>query len=302
MDVVAWVVDRGGIVSGRELRAAGASRRTMDRLLAEQRLRRVRNGWYSTLPEHHPRVRAVRIGGRLTGASALYELGAWMLRPPRALEVAVRRGSARLRVDPRAVIHWESAEDAPSHAGVASLQAALLRVALDHELEVSVPCWDWAFASGQIGRFTFEQLILALPLSARCLRAWVDPKSQSLLESVARVRLLRAGWRVRSQVRVGEMGAIDVVIADQIALELDGRAHHESSFEEDRRKDLRITTEGRHSIRVTYSMLFDCWPAVEAAIEAAAEARGVGASKNSVNSPPRPTGSQRSHRQRWRDD
>jgi very-short-patch-repair endonuclease len=74
-------------------------------------------------------------------------------------------------------------------------------------------------------------------------------------------------------VRVGELGAIDLVIEDQVALELDGREFHESTFEGDRRKDVAITSEGRHPIRVSHSMVRSEWASVERAIEAALRAR-----------------------------
>lgn len=274
MDPVAFVLDCGGVVPVAALRGAGVSRRSLTRLVAAGALSRPRKGWYSALPAGHPRYRAVRIGGRLTGASALADMGAWMLRPPRRVEVAVERGSARLRADAGAVLHWSDDRSAPSSPAVVGLGEALVRVVLDHDLEVSVPCVDWALHHGLLDRLALEQLTLALPVGARSIRAWIDPDSQSLLESVARVRLLRRGYRVRSQVPVG-LGAIDLVIEDEVALELDGREFHEHRFERDRRKDLAITEQGRHSLRVSYRMLCDEWPSIERAIDAALRARGV---------------------------
>lgn len=214
-------------------------------------------------------------------------MGAWMLRPPSAIEVAVTRGSSRLRADDGAVLHWESSGDGGS-ASVVSLLDALFRVILDHDLEVAVPCLDWALHSGRMGRIGFERLLLMLPHTARCIREWVDPAAQSVLESVARVRLFRRGWRVRSQVRVGDLDAIDLVVNDHVALELDGREHHESWFVRDRRKDLQIAIEGRHCLRASYGMVVDEWPRLEAAIVSAMRRRGV--AHNSVISIPEPRG------------
>jgi very-short-patch-repair endonuclease len=81
---------------------------------------------------------------------------------------------------------------------------------------------------------------------------------------------------VRSQVRVGAFSAIDLVVEDQIALELDGRAFHEATFEADRRKDLAITIEGRHSIRISRRILRESWTDVERAIAAGLAARRHG--------------------------
>jgi very-short-patch-repair endonuclease len=198
-----------------------------------------------------------------------------MLDPPPRVEVAVPRGSSRLRPDAGAVVHWVENRADPAQPSLVGLQEALVRVILDHDLEVSVPCIDWALATGRLERVPYERLILALPQEARCITDWVDGRAQSVLESVARVRLLRRGWRTRSQVPVGDIEAIDLVIEDHVALELDGREFHQDRFERDRLKDLRIAVEGRHSIRVSYRMLRNNWPDVERAVGVALRRRGV---------------------------
>lgn len=293
MDPVAFVRAHDGIAAGSELLAAGARRRQLTGLVAEGLLRRPRAGWYSTLDPHEPRFRAVRVGGFLTGASALADMGAWMLHPPPQIEVAVVRGAARLRADHGVTVRWGVDAGAASRGRV-GLPEAILRAVLDHDLEVSVPAFDWAVHTGRLDLIDVERLIMSLPAQARCIRDWVDGESQSVLESVARVRLRRRGWRVTSQVRVGDLGAIDLVVADLVALELDGREHHERSFERDRRKDLRITIDGRHCLRLTYSMLLSQWPRVERAIVAALAARGF--VQDSVTPPPEPRGSRRTPR------
>jgi very-short-patch-repair endonuclease len=221
----------------------------------------------------------------LTGLSALHVMGAWMRGRPSRLHVRVPRTAARLRAhDPGdARVHWGPLRDSPQTHALVGLRDALLRVVLDEDLEVSVPCFDWALASGRLNRFDLETVLAALPRSARSFGRWLDPHSQSLLESIARVRLLRRGWHVQSQVRVGDLQSIDLVVERHVALELDGRQHHEARFEQDRRKDLVITTEGRHCIRVSARMLYTEWPAVERAIEAALGARRHGDSGTSGN-------------------
>jgi very-short-patch-repair endonuclease len=293
VDAAAEVSARGGVASGRDLIAAGVSRRELTRAVASGVLSRPRLGWYSTLPSAHPRYRAVRIGGRLTGVSALADLGAWVLSPPSRIEVAVPRGSARLRPDPGATLHWVDDPSPPASASVVGVVAAVTRVILDHDLEVSVPCVDWALQTRAIDLPTWRRLVERLPQSARCVDLWVDASSESVLESVARVRLVRAGFRVRSQVPVGWSQAIDLVIADHVAMELDGKEHHEATFESDRRKDLRITAEGRHPLRVSYRMLRGAWPEVEGAVRAALRARGVSPAQDSVTPPPEPRGTRR---------
>lgn len=219
---------------------------------------------------------AVRSGGVLTGISALHELGAWVLDPPVRIHVAVPAHSATRRLDRRVIRHWEDPTGKPPRRGVASLEDSLVRVALDEPIDVSVPCFDWAIATNRLDRIDVERVLLRVPHGA-WFSTLIDSRSQSILESIARVRLRARGWKVRSQVTVALSSAIDLVVEDHVALELDGRAFHESTFERDRRKDLAIAIEGRHAIRISLPILRDHWSEVEHAVMAALAARGVAA-------------------------
>jgi very-short-patch-repair endonuclease len=272
MDVRAAIEAAGGFASTRHLRAVGVSEQRLTSAVRDGVVRRVRRGWYSTRDPADPRFAAVSLGGVLTGVSALDAMGAWVWRRPREIHVSVPPNASRFSRPPGVVIHWEES-GSPSAVGIANVHDALVRVALDADLETAVGCFDWAVRAGVLDLIDLERILLALPGSARQFRRWLDPKSQSILESVARVRLLRRGWSVVSQVRVGELGAIDLVIEDVVALELDGRKFHESTFERDRRKDVAIVNEGRHPIRVSRSMVWSEWRSIECAIEAALRAR-----------------------------
>lgn len=281
MDTASIVRQLGGIASTASLAAAGLSDYRVRSAVRAGVVVRVRNGWVTTLSATEPRVQAVRAGGLLTGISALRELGAWVLDPPPCVHIAVPAHASGRRARPDQLLHWENPTAPPSRPGVAALGDALVRLALDESLDVAVPCFDWALFTARLDRVDFERILLRLPPSLRTIRAHIDRNSQSLLESIARVRLHARGWQVRSQVRVGVDSAIDLVVEDHVALELDGRAFHESTFETDRRKDLAITMEGRHAIRVSMTMLRDSWGDVEAAIGCALAARRHGDRGNS---------------------
>lgn len=265
-----------GLSTTSALRAAGCSEYSITAAVRSGRFSRVRRGWYTTLDEMAPQVVAVRHGGVLTGISALHHHGAWILEKPTRLHVAVPAHASVPGPDSRVRLHWENPSEAPSAPEVAGFIDSLVRVALDEPVEVSVPCFDWALASGRIDRMDYERAFLRLPPALHPIRYLIDPASQSILESVARVRLLMAGWKVRSQIRVGDSGAIDLVVEDHVALELDGREFHESTFERDRRKDLAIAIEGRHSIRISMTILRSSWAEVERAIAGALAPRRRG--------------------------
>jgi very-short-patch-repair endonuclease len=289
VDVVEEIRERGDFAPCSELSCASS---TLQRLVADGTLRRPRRGWYSTAHPTDPRFRAVAIGGRLTGASALRELGAWMLDPPTLLHVAVPRTAARLRsYDPAGVrVHWGRERDAPISHAIVGVRDALLRVVLDEEVEMAVACLDWAFATGRLDRFGFETILRALPATARVIRQWVDPRSQSVLESVARVRLLGRGWSVETQQSFGDLRSVDLLVEGQVALELDGWEWHRTRFHEDREKDLAAAAGGWHVLRVSAPILRTGWPHVESAIEAALAARRNGDGGNSGKLVPIPRG------------
>jgi very-short-patch-repair endonuclease len=254
-------------------------------------IRRARNGWYSTYPPSDPRFRAIRVGGRLTGLSAFDAWGAWVWRPAPVIHISVPPNAARLRRQPGVRIHHESLLRPGTKTSV-SVVDALVRVLLDEPAEVAVPCADWARRTERIGLIDFETCLLQLPRRLQHIRELCDRNSQSVVESVARVRLRQSGFRVHSQQRTGDLGATDLVVEDHVALELDGRAFHADSFERDRRRDLVTTIEGRHVIRVSALMVRDSWGQIDAAIRQALAARGAG---NSGDIPPPLRGKQRAH-------
>lgn len=290
------ITERGGFATTRQLRALGASERMLTGAVRTGLILRVRNGIYTTRPPHDAEFRALRAGGRLTGLSAIARMGGWVWITPTRLHVAVPDNAARIPSSARigVEVHWEGAAafvDATTTS--VSVEQALVRVVLDEPLEVSVACIDWALHSGRIGLFELESLILQLPRGAQSIRRWVDGRSQSVLESVARVRIRAYGWSCEPQVRLGDFEAIDLVVEDQVAVELDGREFHLDAFEADRLRDVRVTIEGRHCIRVTKSMLEKHWPLVVEAIAAALRARVPAAHGNSGQLPGTPHGRNR---------
>ena len=258
----------GGFATRRQLRALGATDRDLARAVASGDLSRPRRGWYTALPPDDPRVVAVGVGGRLTGTSALLELGAWLWEAPDSVSVSVARNAARLRHRRGARVVWDGPRVLErGDVALVHVVDALRRAILEEPFEIAVALCDWALHVGRLSTRDFAGLVAELPADARSIADWVDADSESVLESVARVRLTSAGWRVTSQVRVGR-GRIDLVVAGVVALELDGRRWHESAFEADRRKDVRILTGGRVPLRVTWSMVKDDWADVLGAVEA----------------------------------
>lgn len=285
MSIAEWVHDLGGMAQKQQLVRRGAGDRHLTAAVRTGEVVRVRNGWYTTLPSDDPRVRAVRVGGRLTGVSAIAAWGGWVERTT-VLHVAVPVNAARQRAPgnrhrrlarPRdaVALHWE--EPGRSSSGdsmFVGLADALRRVALDEPTEVAVAAFDWALHTGRLERTDFERILVDLPVRVQLLAHFVDPARESLPESLVCTRARLAGHRVHVQVPIhGTAQRIDVVVDDIVAVEVDGREHHLLTFERDRAKDLAITRQGYHALRPTARLVFDRWPEVLAAIRAAIAAR-----------------------------
>jgi very-short-patch-repair endonuclease len=274
----------GGIAQKQQLVSLGAHDGMLTAAVRSGTVIRARQGWYSTLSDQDPALRAAKVGGRLTGMSALITRGAWAWND-HPLHVSVPRQAGRLReqwdrfrrlnpaVAQDVIIHWDDdATLAGGDVSSVSLTEALRSVVLDEPFELAVAAFDWAFKSGSVDRMTFERILLTLPDDARMIAHWVDPRCDSILESVVRSWLQIAGFHVVSQVTVGDIERIDLVVEDEVAIELGGRTH-EGRRESDWRKNVRITVEGRHPILATYSMVRNEFATILDAIESALRCR-----------------------------
>ncbi|MCU1414275.1 MAG: hypothetical protein JWN80_1615 [Microbacteriaceae bacterium] len=279
-DIASIVTSLGGIAQKRQLVRRGARDHHLTSAVRNGEVIRARQGWYTTLPPMDPRVRAVRVGGRLTGVSAVAQAGGWVL-GTHPLHVSVHDNAARLRSqfnrrvrfagtsDP-AVLHWDDAGVAGrGTAWAVDIRDALYRVALDEPFEQAIAALDWALRNGVIDRMDFESILLALPAELRRFRDWVDEKCDSLPESLSRTRLCLRGHHVESQRPLGDLEHIDLEVDRCVGVETDGERFHWDRFEEDRSKDLDITIERLHCIRPSARAVFDDWPRVLRAIETA---------------------------------
>lgn len=280
-DIASLVDSLGGIAQKQQLVRRGARDLDLTNAVRDGSVIRARQGWYTTLPPMDARVRAVRVGGRLTGISAVQQAGGWVLgRHP--LQVSVHDNAARLRsqfnrrvrfdasVDVEAELNWDSIEVAArGTAWAVDIRDSLHRVALDEPFEEAVAALDWALHTGAIDQMDFEEILLGLPAEFRRLRDWVDPNCDSLPESLSRTRLRLRGHHVETQRPLGDLQKIDLVVDNCVGVETDGEAFHLHRFESDRSKDIDITITGLHVLRPSARAVFNDWDRVLIAIETA---------------------------------
>jgi len=138
--------------------------------------------------------------------------------------------------------------------------------------EFVVAAVDSALRLGLVSRAAWARAVAAMPLRLRLQLADVDGRSESIIESLTRFRCRRLGLHVRIQVGLAPGLRVDFLVGETLVVEVDGREHHSdpAAFERDRVRDSRLAALGYRVLHFSYRQVMYNWPAVEAAILAAA--------------------------------
>lgn len=217
---------------------------------------RIRPGWYAT-PDTAPDVRAaVRCGGSVSCGRALSFSGIWVV--DEGLHVRVGPSARVHATGPR--IHRR---DGQSQQGMDDLPTALLMASRCMTVERAVCALDSALHLKLFSR-TQARWLLATP---RGRRIWQlsDGRSESGIETLARLRLRSLGLRVHVQVKIRGVGRVDLLIGDRLIIELDGDQWHSTKDqrEEDRRRDSAGVALGYLVLRAGYWRVLDEWEGFE---------------------------------------
>ena len=268
----------GGVAETRELRARGIRPTQLAAAAHAGDVIRVRRGWYA-LPTTNPDLlTAVRIGGRLACVSAAAHYG-WATPERHGVHVCIAENASRLRrpaqPDPTragsyaTVLHWGSPvprRDRPRLITSRFETVAHLVTCLDPEHAVAA--LDSFLHSDPARSKQLEAWLTSLPAHVLALLASRSALCESFLETIGRIRLERAGIDGEHQVEIPGVGRVDLVLDGRIVIEWDG-SQHESSHEEDCRRDALLTAMGYHVLRFGYRLVMDEWHIVIAAIRTA---------------------------------
>jgi very-short-patch-repair endonuclease len=278
MDTIAQSVRRrGGLAATFELYADGHTQRGLAAAVRSGSLTRVRQGWYALSGTNTAMLEAVRVGGRLTGLSALELQGFWTY-PTDELHVAVHPHDARLRTrldkarrlasepDPRTCVHWRAGGDG-SRFMLAPI-ACLEDVMACQDPHVVVAAADSVlFKRPQL---TADWLVLASAASQshRTYLGAVDGVCESGTESIFFFRIRHLGLSVARQVTVAGVGRVDFRIGPKLVVEVDGAAYHTdpAAFHRDRHRDAVLSRLGYRVLRFSYYQVLFAWDEVEAAL------------------------------------
>lgn len=230
--VIARLHTLGGAASVAELGATPTEQRALARAAARGVLIRARTGVYAAPDAHPDIVHAAKIGGRVTGVSALTHLGLWnppgSRTPPLHVEVHVSITADRREVGgiaPRIV--WARQRPHPQF-GVAPLTPVLARAANELPLPHAVAVLDSALRATSLTPVELMLAAAAWRPRARVAAALADERSESGTESVLRVLLHEVGIHSTPQAPLPLGGAqrADLLVGDRLLIECDSEAHH----------------------------------------------------------------------------
>lgn len=256
--------------------AAGLTRHQVAALFRQGVLSRPRIGWYADPALPYEAVRAIRIGGVLGGTSAARS---WGLPVPAGavdeLQVSVAENASHLRHsrdrtrpvavgdEPGVRLHWQPRLEQVRGYRVAVVDALL-------QLAMCVP-FDWLVAAmdaalhtprdgtALISADSWARLRPALP--ERLRRAWdlADGRSESPIETIVRLGLVRIGIAFDLQVRLLPFHRVDFLIGGWLVIEVDGKRYHvgDERFEADRERDALLATYGFRVLRFSYKQVVE---------------------------------------------
>ena len=261
------VAANGGAAPARLLRAEGIAARHVTSLVAVGALRQLRIGWYA-IPSMDRRIAAaVEAGGAAACATSLAIHGVWVA-DRTGLHVARPVGGIG---GTDTIGHRMSGVDDPTWC-LEPVRRAIARVIRCAPFDEAIAAIDSALRlSGSLGwcfdRADLIDVLAAAPRRYRRMLDWVDPRAESGLESLVRVRLRSLGIIATPQVSILGVGRVDLLVGDRLVIETDGKAHHLGErFAQDRRRDAELLRRGYLVLRLTWATVLFDWPGTEALI------------------------------------
>ena len=262
----------GGAARREQLLARGIRRWQLDSALKAGAITRPHRGVYS-LPETSRDIVHARIfRASLACVSACEAYGLPVLERDHRTHLATEcpRSMARPGIRPMDEVHI--------HLSSWSEKGALRVepwVAIDQAGECVSPIAQLALVDAALSRglMTMEQIgwFTRTPIKRRIwLRQAANAGAESPLETVARIRLRRAGFGLECQVPIEGVGRVDLLVEGRVVVELDGRAYHQDpeAFAKDRRRDRTLQILGYKVARFTWAEVMEDGRVLETAVAA----------------------------------
>jgi very-short-patch-repair endonuclease len=249
-----------------QLRAAGATSKSLEAAVDNGFLVRARRGHYVLPGTDRHILEAVRLGGRLGCISALADDGVFAF-DASTTHVHVAPHATRLR-SPHdrfqrlnksnrggVQLHWDQLADvAGGSEDRVGLPDALIQSFRCQEPRFALASLDNALHLGLLRPWQVPGIFAELPERLRHLEHLVDGRSEAGQETVLRLLIHHAGWAFDIQVQIGGVGRVDIVVEGCVAVEADSRAFHDGwdRHVRDRARDRDLAIAGYSSYRALY--------------------------------------------------
>lgn len=268
---------RGGLAATFELYEDGHTRRGLAMAVNGGSIIRVRQGWFALTGIEPLLLEAARVGGRLTGLSALAVQGFWSY-PTANLHVAVHPHDARLRTRldrtrrladapyPATCVHWR--EGATGSRLMPGPVECIADVLVCQEPFVVAAVADSVLFKRPDLLVEWNHFVESAPACHRAFLGFIDGICESGTESIFWFRIRPLGLDVARQARILGVGRVDFLIGSKLVVEIDGASYHTDpeAFERDRRRDAKLSALGYRVLRFSYRQVMYGWAEVEAAL------------------------------------
>ncbi|MFT4200856.1 hypothetical protein [Gordonia sp. (in: high G+C Gram-positive bacteria)] len=253
-----------GVRRRRDLLRRGFTPYEIKKALRSGALTTLRDGWYARTDADPDVARAVRLGGALSCVSALQKHGLWT--PP-------GYGSLHVRGDK----HHRGPHSCRGYGGHFPVTQALDDIPL--ALLCAARCCtreDWiVLADSAMNKNHWQiddlrRLLPRVPWVVEEMLRHCDPGSQSGTETIARVRLRAAGYKVVVQPPVAAFRGHSDLRIGNLLIECDSREFHDGQrdYEYDRYRDRKALVDEWLTIRLTYANILFDWIDVLSDIQA----------------------------------
>ena len=264
-DILTLMCAAGHVATTRQLRARFSARH-LTRACDAGLIKRLTRGLYSCAHVDAQLVIAAQAGGRLDCVSALFRHEVWSGVDRPALHLRMEPHQHVRRSTPGAFVHWSDTVRSGSLLEVAPVDAVLQAIRCLSP-DDALACVESALHTGYLSDDELDLVMLHAPARLHPVLAGIDRGAQSGYETLVRLKLARAGLRVRTQAYVLGAGHVDILVEDCVGLEIDGeRWHGPERFVHDRTKDRNAELQGIRMLRIARPHIFEDWNATIAAI------------------------------------
>lgn len=267
----------GHVATTGQLAAAGESARMLAAGIRLGTIQRAAQGVYVCRHADDDQRIAARAHARIDCVSALRRADVWA-GMDRNLHLRVDPHAARIERPPNVRVHWCTSPHIHNNSWI---------VAPEESLRSALGCLDAEHAIAALESAVHRRFITRDQLRRVC--SWAPGRltrdlaeleltAQSGLETIVRLRLRRAGFRVVTQGFIPGVGHQDLVVEDVVGIETDGSIWHApiAQHKRDLDRDVRSTALGRNVLRLGHDDVLIHWETSLSAIaRAVADARDL---------------------------